>query len=239
MTGKAGGRRFRRISPAVTFVLGLFLMICVGSLLTEPADAAPAGAAALRGHVSEFSSCPQLRLGSSGACVRQLQEQLDQHHVSPSLAVDGRFGRTTRKALRNFQRSQGLPSDGVAGPQTFRALDGTSPPAPRNSGSTWYSAIISFVENCLQSVRRHAGTCLLAFGGLVVLIFAAAALFGVKSVHLTFSRKRVDCDIERFAPQRIVNAQADVLRYYAEVQSRHPGQPLPPNDYIRSIGRGG
>jgi hypothetical protein len=220
--------------PAVTFALGLFLMVCLGSLMTEPADAA-----ALRGHAPGLASCPQLRVGSSGPCVRRLQEQLDKDHVRPHVRVDGKFGNATEKAVWDFQYSKGLPQDGIAGRQTLRALEGSRPPAQRSSGPAWYSGVISFAENFLLSVRRHAGTCLLAFGGMVILIIAAAALFGVKSVHLSFSRKRVDCDIERFPPQRIVNAQADVIRYYAEVQAQDPGRPLSGGDYIRSIGRGG
>jgi hypothetical protein len=234
MTGKTQGRCFRRTSPAVTFALGLFLLICLSSLMTESADAAP-----LRGNSPGFASCPSLHLRSSGPCVWRLQEQLDKDHVSPHLTADGRFGPATKKAVENFQRGKGLPHDGVAGPQTFRALEGGRPPATRPSGSAWYSGIPRFVENLFLAAWRHAGISLLALGGMVALIFAAAALCGVKSVRLTVSRKRVDCDIERFPPQRIVDIQADVIRYCTEVQARHPQSLPPPGDYIRSIGRGG
>jgi LysM repeat protein len=40
----------------------------------------------------------------------------------PSTRVDGRFDKATAAALRRFQRSQGLRSDGIAGVRTFRAL---------------------------------------------------------------------------------------------------------------------
>jgi len=232
MADKTRNRCIRR--PAVTFALGLFLLACLGSLLAEPADAA-----ALRGHASGLAACPSLRVGSSGPCVRRLQEQLDKDHVRPYVPVDGRFGKTTKKAVWNFQRSKGLPHDGVAGPRTFRALEGIRPPAPKPSGSAWYSGIIRFAENAYHTARRHVGTCLLGLGGMIALVFVTAALTGVKSVHLRYSHKGVDCKVERFAPQRIVDAQADVIRYVAEVQAQNPGQSLPASEYIRSIGHGG
>ena len=203
MADKTRNRCIRR--PAVTAALGLFLIVGLGSLLAEPA-----GAATLRGHASGLAACPSLRVGSSGPCVRTLQKQLDKDHVRPYVPVDGRFGKTTKKAVWNFQRSKGLPHDGVAGPQTFRALEGIRPPAPKPSGSAWYSGIIRFAENAYHTARLHVGACLLALGGLIVLVFVVfvtAALTGVKSVHLRYSHKGVDCDIERFPPQRIVAAR--------------------------------
>jgi hypothetical protein len=48
--------------------------------------------------------------------VKMLQEELD-------IGVDGQFGPKTEAALREFQRSQGLVDDGIAGPNTWYALD--------------------------------------------------------------------------------------------------------------------
>ena len=62
-----------------------------------------------------------LSLGSTGAEVALLQTGLDRAGFGP-LAPDGIFGRTTDRALRAFQRSRGLPSDGVSGPRTEAAL---------------------------------------------------------------------------------------------------------------------
>jgi hypothetical protein len=86
-------------------------------------------------------------------------------------------------------------------------------------------------------IWQHTGATVLSFGGIIIVILGAAALFGVKSVHITYSRERVDCDIVRFPPQRIVDTQAEVIRQYMDVQAQHPRQLPPPDNYIRSIGR--
>ena len=56
-----------------------------------------------------------VRLGSSGVWVTNLQKALKIH-------VDGKFGKDTEKALIEWQRENGLASDGIAGRITWRAL---------------------------------------------------------------------------------------------------------------------
>lgn len=80
---------------------------------------------------STDSSTP-LQQGSSGPAVRALQERL----VSLGFwlgAADGRFGTSTLHAVVAFQKAQGLPRDGVAGPVTLRAVSLASRPVPRST----------------------------------------------------------------------------------------------------------
>jgi len=56
-----------------------------------------------------------LKLGSRGPEVRRLQELLE-------IGVDGSFGRDTEKAVRNFQRHNGLSADGICGLATWAKL---------------------------------------------------------------------------------------------------------------------
>jgi Putative peptidoglycan binding domain len=235
MTEKIRDHRSRRASPSVTLLLGLFLTIFLSSLATEPADAAIRS-----GHASALVSCPLLHLKSAGSCVKRLQRLLDKKHVRPYLTPDGVFGSQTQKALEDFQHREGLHQDGVAGPQTFRALEAMpkAPPTPA-PGSSRVSKGLRTAKNIFATIWQHTGATVLAFGGVIIVILGAAALFGVKSVHLTYSRKRMDCDIVRFPPQRIVDTQAEVIRQYMDVQAQHPQQLPPPDDYIRSIGQGG
>ncbi|MCG8381485.1 MAG: peptidoglycan-binding protein [Gammaproteobacteria bacterium] len=62
-----------------------------------------------------------LKLGNQGPKVKRLQQELKIHGFNPG-AIDGDFGPATEAALLNFQHSQGLIADGIAGPRTFKAL---------------------------------------------------------------------------------------------------------------------
>ncbi len=70
-----------------------------------------------------MAGSPMLRLGSTGPAVVQLQQLLDAHGYH--LATDGDFGPLTYAAVTNFQATHGLAVDGIVGPQTMGALDGT------------------------------------------------------------------------------------------------------------------
>jgi peptidoglycan hydrolase-like protein with peptidoglycan-binding domain len=57
-----------------------------------------------------------LRRGLAGEPVRILQEKL-------GVAADGIFGRGTEAALVQYQKDNGLSPDGIAGPDTFTAMN--------------------------------------------------------------------------------------------------------------------
>ncbi|MEL7009882.1 MAG: peptidoglycan-binding protein [Cyanobacteria bacterium J06588_4] len=65
---------------------------------------------------------PLLKVGSSGAAVLTLQTKLRDRGFNPG-TVDGIFGRDTKQALIAFQRSVGLSPDGIAGKNTWAALN--------------------------------------------------------------------------------------------------------------------
>ena len=54
--------------------------------------------------------------------VWMLQHALN--YYGAGLNVDSTFGPKTKAAIKNFQRSHGLSSDGICGPATWRALGG-------------------------------------------------------------------------------------------------------------------
>ena len=78
-----------------------------------------------------------LKNGDSGADVKTLQKRLKELGYFKH-TVDGKFGRDTEKALKEFQTNHGLEADGVAGKATYQVLfsenamqKGTTPtPAP-------------------------------------------------------------------------------------------------------------
>lgn len=64
-----------------------------------------------------------LRRGRVGWDVSVLQFLLARHGIGR--VIDGYFGQETAAAVRRFQRRSGLAVDGIAGPQTLAALEGS------------------------------------------------------------------------------------------------------------------
>ncbi len=62
-----------------------------------------------------------LREGSSGPKVEALQRALNANGAH--LTVDGDYGPATKAAVKSYQASHGLTADGIAGPNTLRALN--------------------------------------------------------------------------------------------------------------------
>jgi hypothetical protein len=63
-----------------------------------------------------------LKKGNSGAAVVALQKALNRNGARPLLTEDGVFGTGTVVALKAYQTSKGITADGIAGPESFKAL---------------------------------------------------------------------------------------------------------------------
>jgi LysM repeat protein len=68
----------------------------------------------------------ELAVGAVGWDVAVLEFRLRRHGLGPR-AVDGRYTAKTASVLRRYQRRHGLVADGIAGPNTFRALSRRTP----------------------------------------------------------------------------------------------------------------
>ena len=68
----------------------------------------------------------ELGVGAVGWDVAVLEFRLRRYGLGAG-AVDGRFTRSTALVLRRYQSRRGLDPDGIAGPQTYRALAGRAP----------------------------------------------------------------------------------------------------------------
>jgi murein DD-endopeptidase MepM/ murein hydrolase activator NlpD len=105
--------------------------------------------------------------GAAGTrATAALQLTLAQHGF-PSGALDGRMGPELRAAIRRFQRSAGLPADGVVGPATAAAL--RKPPPTSPIPLAW--PVLAPVGDGfgVRGDRFHAGVDLLAPAGAPVL----------------------------------------------------------------------
>lgn len=104
-----------------------------------------------------------LTYGSSGAAVLALQKKLQAlgyYSGTPS----GSYDDATWKAVWNFQRSNGLAADGIAGSATMAQLGLSTPTAPAAgvpSGSLKYGskgAAVTALQNSLKQLGYYAGT---------------------------------------------------------------------------------
>ncbi|GLI31600.1 C40 family peptidase [Brachybacterium paraconglomeratum] len=89
---------------------------------STPAVASPAAAPAAPTPAKALHSSKKLRWGSQGSSVEKLQSALNKEGAS--LAVDGKFGKLTHGAVKDYQRDNGLQVDGVVGPETRGSLNG-------------------------------------------------------------------------------------------------------------------
>lgn len=79
----------------------------------------------------------ELAIGAIGWDVSVLEFKLVAFGL-PLKAVDGKFTAATAKALVRFQGERGLAADGIAGPQTYRALASVKGGAPRTPALKTY-----------------------------------------------------------------------------------------------------
>ena len=106
-----------------------------------------------------------LRLGAKGARVRELQPLLVR--AGYALTTDGDIGPATRDALKAFQKAEGLPVDGVYGPQTEGKLVDYRQPGEADIGVPKVTDI--------DAVKRGVGG---GVGGAAVLVSAKTAIQG-------------------------------------------------------------
>ena len=91
------------------------IVVALISMSGAATAVASSGAVSAGGPASSYKPAVAKR-GDRGATVKRIQRRL---HVSP---VDGVFGRATERAVKRFQRRNGLKADGVVGSATRAAL---------------------------------------------------------------------------------------------------------------------
>lgn len=95
---------------------------------------------------------PTLRKGSTGEYVTLMQTKLIQrgYDLNP-YGADGKFGATTEKALKAFQKDAGLTADGICGAKTWTALE--------SGGTTLYTVTVMHVSKTVAEdiVGKYGG----------------------------------------------------------------------------------
>lgn len=164
-----------------------------------------------------------LRLGSTGADVRNIQQQL--RNLGYDITVDGVFGSATDRAVRSFQASNGLAADGIVGSATRNALsNGTNvgyvpsvdPGNPSYDGGSYVSPVsnrpVAGVNNryvvvvpakssaTLWQVRRFEPNAVYTSSNLGRYVWAGAfAEKGIAEARATLLRaNRLDAQVRYF-----------------------------------------
>lgn len=128
------------------------------------------------GSSSDSSSGSGLRLGSTGDKVRALQQDLTTLGFYYG-DITGHYGNMTMTAVKKFQRSRGLPQDGVAGKTTLDAIVSAlkangSESASGNQGTTGTlregdkGSAVSDLQTRLKSLGYYYGDITGSFGSL-------------------------------------------------------------------------
>lgn len=68
----------------------------------------------------------ELKQGSRGQEIKDLQILINQYYGSEVLIPDGVFGPKTTNVIKKFQKENSLVPDGIVGPKTMQALQKTS-----------------------------------------------------------------------------------------------------------------
>lgn len=106
-----------------------------------------------------------LSVGTQSPAVARLETRLRElNYVTSNFVADNYYGTDTAQAIRNFQRLNRLPVDGIAGPQTQQVLyssnaipNTTSPPASNLQYGTRAQAVVP-LELRLQELGYLANT---------------------------------------------------------------------------------
>ncbi|MFC5711478.1 peptidoglycan-binding protein [Thalassorhabdus alkalitolerans] len=118
--------------------------------------------------IGTIQSNGTLRRGAVNSSVAALQIELKERgHFSGS--TGSTYGPRTEQAVRSFQRSAGITADGIAGPQTFRALGGSgsssnatsssnSSASSSSSSSSQVAGVSASYENVIRTAQAQTGT---------------------------------------------------------------------------------
>ena len=102
--------------------------------------------------IAQSAQAATYRRGSSGEQVRVIQDKLKRWGYYDG-AVDGIFGSATEKAVRYFQRTNGLAEDGIVGKNTLAAL-GIFNTGASSSGAAAQDATVALLARVISAEAR-------------------------------------------------------------------------------------
>ncbi len=145
--------------------------------------------------------------------VRELQAVLRRY--DRRMTIDGLFDLGTEQAVRCFQRTQGLPADGVVGPATWQALIEPQLVAPPDHFTTTYPLDQPALLDELHAAARYGAS-----------IVAAAADFGLPPAIIAALGSRESRWGLALTPKGPRGTSDRLPRPFARA---HRSEPLPPD----------
>ena len=106
--------------------------------------------------VSTSYAAGQFRVGDQGEEIAEIQGQLVL--LGYDVMADGTFGAATVDAIKEFQKSHGIKSDGLIGPATYTALLGKEMPDITHNASYLANSIIASSMNYIGVPYVFGGT---------------------------------------------------------------------------------
>ena len=117
-----------------------------------------------------------IQVGDDGADIIEIQETLAA--MGYDVQADGQYGPSTAAAVRDFQKAQGMESDGVVGRATYLALLGKDMPALSRGSNVTARRIVANALQYLGVPYVWGGTSPYGFdcSGFVQYVFATAGV---------------------------------------------------------------
>ena len=105
--------------------------------------------------IAQSAQAATYRQGATGAQVRVIQEKLKRWGYYDG-EVDGIFGSATAKAVRYFQRTNGLAADGIVGKKTLAALGifTTTGTTASSTGAAAQDATVNLLARVISAEAR-------------------------------------------------------------------------------------
>ena len=105
--------------------------------------------------IAQSAQAVTYRQGATGEQVRVIQEKLKRWGYYDG-AVDGIFGSATAKAVRYFQRTNGLAADGIVGKKTLAALGifTTTGTTASSTGAAAQDATVNLLARVISAEAR-------------------------------------------------------------------------------------
>ena len=167
-----------------------------------------------------------LKRGSKGVAVRKLQTALKKQDFY-SGKIDGIYGKSTVKAVKAFQKANGLKADGIAGSKTQELLyakkantsdeSGTNGNIPENA--------LSLLESIKKKSKAVCGTVILSKNGKTFLTWSFGGVSGKTCFRIASITKWVTAiGLMTLYDQGKLDLDKDIGKYLG-VKVRNPAFP--------------